>query len=63
MNKLYVSDEPIVIDGPLKWIKRIERKKSGFIITFNNEDNMHKAARVLMNSGYQTVHKIGGIFW
>lgn len=63
MNKLYVSNNPVIIDGRINGIKKIVKKKSGFVITFNNENNMHKAARVLMNSGYETVHKIGGIFW
>lgn len=62
MNKLYVSNDLKTVDGQISGIKSIEKKQDGFIITFCNEDQMHKAARVLMNSGYETVQKLGG-FW
>ena len=61
MKKLYVSNDLKTVNGQISGIKRIEKKQDGFIITFHNEDCMHKAARVLMNSGYETVQKIGGI--
>jgi len=63
MNKLYISNDEKPIRGAIPDMKHIERTQGGFIITFRNENDMHKAARVLMNSGYETVHKIGGIFW
>ena len=62
MKKLYVSNDLKPINGAITGIKHIEKRSDGFIITFHSEDYMHKAAKVLMNSGYETVQKIGGLF-
>lgn len=62
MKKLYVGYDDKIITGTIQGIKKIEKRKDGVIITFHNEDYMHKASRVLMNSGYETVRKLGA-FW
>lgn len=56
MKKVYISNDNVPIRGNLSGIKKIERTSSGMILSFKDYDKAYRAAQILINSGYITVH-------
>jgi len=59
--KVYVSNDNKIINGMIVGIKKIEKTSDGKILTFNDYDKAYRAARILMNSGYETVQILGKV--
>lgn len=59
MVKVFVSDDKKQLQGDIKGMRKIERREGGFLITFGNYDSAYKAAKVFMNSGFETVQILG----
>lgn len=59
MVKVFVSDDKKQLQGDIRGMRKIERREGGFLITFGNYDSAYKAAKVFMNSGYETVQILG----
>lgn len=58
MKSVYVSDDKKVIRGnisPFSGIRSIERKESGMVLKFRDDDSAYRVAQLLINSGYETV--------
>ena len=53
--KVFVSDDPMKIEGELRNIAEIERTPGGFIITFHFLSDACKAMTAFRNSGYKEV--------
>lgn len=58
-TKVYVSDDKKKLVGSIIGIKKIERQQGGFLLAFSNYDSAYRAAKVFMNSGFETVRIIG----
>ena len=58
-TKVYVSDDKKTLTGSVVGIRKIERQQDGFLLTFSNYDSAYRAAKVFMNSGFETVRIIG----
>lgn len=59
MVKVFVSDDKKPLQGEIKAIRKIERREGGFLLSFGNYDSAYKAAKVFMNSGFETVQILG----
>lgn len=59
MVKVFVSDDKKQLQGEIKAIRKIERREGGFLLSFGNYDSAYKAAKVFMNSGFETVQILG----
>lgn len=59
MVKVFVSDDKKQLQGDIRGMRKIERREGGFLITFGNYDSAYKAAKVFMNSGFETVQILG----
>ena len=59
MVKVFISDDKKPLSGDIKAIRKIERREGGFLLSFGNYDSAYKAAKVFMNSGYETVQILG----